>query len=255
MLLPGRELPLLPFFLGVFILSIPFWWIGAVTGLELLPGLPVSALAAFCPVMAAILVLSRTSGGAGVTALHERLRPRFWLVPILLLMPAAMALAYGWMRALGVPLPMPHFAVGAVPGMFLAFFLAALGEELGWSGYAIDPMQRRWGALPASLLLGGVWAAWHVIALLQAHRAPVWIAWWTLSTVAARVLHTWLYNNTGRSVLGAALFHASSNLSWQLFPNQGSHYDPRFVGPILAVLAALVTILWGPRTLAGRRAA
>jgi membrane protease YdiL (CAAX protease family) len=42
--------------------------------------------------------------------------------------------------------------------------IAALGEELGWSGYAIDPMQARWGALKASILLGIFWAVYHYIS-------------------------------------------------------------------------------------------
>src|SRR5262245_24409880 len=72
--------------------------------------------------------------------------------------------------------------------MFLALFVAALGEELGWSGYAIDRMQARWNALAASLLLGLLWAAWHWVPLIQAHRPAAWIAWWSLYTVALRVV-------------------------------------------------------------------
>ncbi len=81
----------------------------------------------------------------------------------------------------------------------------------------------------------------------------MWIGAWGLSTVAQRVLLVWIYNNTGKSVFAATLFHAMSNLGWQLFPDHGSHYDPRLTGPILAVAAACVTALWGPRTLARYR--
>jgi uncharacterized protein len=152
-----------------------------------------------------------------------------------------LALAYVAMRALELPLPPPALSIAIVPTLFLLFFVAGMAEELGWSGYALDPLQNRWGALPASLIIGLVWAAWHVVPLLQVGRAPGWIAWWTVGTVATRVLHTWLYNNTGKSVFGAALFHAMTNVSWQLFPNQGSHYDPRITG-ILAIVAICVTI-------------
>lgn len=48
-------------------------------------------------------------------------------------------------------------------------------------------------------------------------------------------------------------FHASCNTAWQLFPNSGSHYDPGVVAPIVAAMAAIVTAIWGPRTLAGRQ--
>jgi membrane protease YdiL (CAAX protease family) len=73
------------------------------------------------------------------------------------------------------------------------------------------------------------------------------------STVAQRILIVWIYNNAGKSVFAAILFHAMSNLGWQMFPNHGSHYDPRITGLILAFAAAVVTALWGPRTLARYR--
>ncbi len=57
---------------------------------------------------------------------------------------------------------------------------------------------------------------------MQAHRSVVWIAWWCLGTVALRVVMVWLYNSTGKSVFAAALFHAVSNVCWQLYPIQGS---------------------------------
>ena len=161
--------------------------------------------------------------------------------------------SYGVMRVMGVRLPAPQFSALAAVGLFLGFIVGGAGEELGWSGYTIDRLQRRWTALQASVLVGLVWAAWHIIPLLQAHRRWSWIAGWCLSTVALRILIVWVYNNTDKSVFGAILFHAMSNVGWQLFPNQGSHYDPRVTGPILAVAAAVVTVVWGPRTLARYR--
>ncbi len=134
--------------------------------------------------------------------------------------------------------------------MFLAFFIAALSEELGWSGYVIDSMQARWNALEASILVGLVWAVWHYVPLMQAHRSLVWIAWWSLYTVALRVLIVWLYNNTGKSVFAAALFHAFTNASGITFSN---YYDPRITGLIVAFTAAIVTVIWGPRMLAQYR--
>ncbi len=236
----------LTFFLLVFALSVPFWLIGGVIGLQLLPGLPVSALMAFCPAMAASILVYRENKGAGVTELfkrsfdYKRIRAKVWYVPIILLMPGATVLTYGLMRLMGLPLPAPPFPVLAALAMFLAFFVAALGEELGWSGYVIDPMQDRWNALQASILLGLVWAAWHWVPLVQAHRSAAWIAWWSLNTVALRVLIVWLYNNTGKSVFAAALFHAFANVSGVTFSN---YYDPRITGLIVAFAAAIVTVV------------
>jgi hypothetical protein len=84
---------------------------------------------------------------------------------------------------------------------------------------------------------------------LQADRSLVWIAWQCLTLVASRVLHVWVYNNAGKSVFITALGHAISNISWQLFPNQGSHYDPRITGLLTASAAIMVTRVWGAATL------
>jgi len=54
----------------------------------------------------------------------------------------------------------------------------------------------------------------------------------------------------GVSVFAAALYHAIMNVSWLLFPNYGSHRDPRITGLITAFAAAVVKVTWGPRTLA-----
>jgi uncharacterized protein len=188
----------LKFFLLVFALSVPFWLIGAVTGLRILPGLPVSSLGAFCPLMAASILVYRKNKTEGVKELlkkafdYNRIKAKVWYAPIVLLMPGAMVLTYGLMPLTRAPLPTQQFPVLAAPVMFLAFSIAALGEELGWSGYVIDLMQDRWSALEAGILLGLVWAAWHIVPLAQAHRSPAWIAWWSLFTVASRVLMTML---------------------------------------------------------------
>lgn len=237
-----------PFFLLVFALSAPLWmadWADR----QILPGLPMSAVAVVAPLAAALILVARCSGAPGAIALlkrsfdYRRIAAKGWFAPIILLMPAVGTLAYVVMRTLDMPLPAPHLQLLLLPGLLLLFFIAGLAEELGWSGYALDPLQSRWGPLRASLILGVVWAAWHFVPLLQVGRAPTWIAWWSLASVATRVLHTWLFNNTGKSVFGAALFHAMSNVSWQMFPNQGSHYDPRVTGIIVTAIAVMIVAI------------
>ena len=254
-ILSNRRSPL-KFFSLVFVLSVPFWLIGAVTKVQLLPGLPVSALMAFCPMLAALILVYRENKMAGVKALlkrsfdYKRINAKVWYVPIVFLMPDIVVLSYGVMRLMGVSLltlPNPPFSALAALAISLAFFIGALGEELGWSGYITDPLQERWNALQASLLLGLVWAVWHFIPLMQAHRSPEWIAWWSLGTLASRVLMVWLYNNTGRSVFGMAVFHAMINICWLLAP---VYYDPRIAGLIITCAAAIVVVIWGSRTLA-----
>ena len=249
----------LKFFLLVFALSVPFWLAGAMTDLQLMPGLSVSALMAFCPMAAALILVHRERGRAGATELLDRsldfrrIPAKRWYVPILLLMAGVNLVVYGLMRWMEMPLPAPKLLVSAAVLMFVAFFVGALGEELGWSGYITDSLQHRWNALQTGLLLGLVAVLWHLPALLLMHRALTWIGWWCLYAVAARILIVWLYNNTGGSVFAAAMFHATLNLSWMLFPVNGSHFDMRLGGLTMALTAAIVTLVWGPITLARHR--
>lgn len=254
----SRRGSLLTFFLLVVALSIPFWVAGASTRLELLPGLPLAALAFVCPAAAALIIVDRDDKTGGAAALLRRsfdfgrTKSKIWFAPVVLLIPAQSILWYGLMRLAEVQVPAPQLSVLSVLGLFAAFFVGALGEELGWSGYATDLMQVRWSTLETGVLLGIVWAAWHIVPLVEVRRPPAWIAWWCLYTVAMRVVMVWLYNNTGKSVFAAAVFHTTANLTWQLFPIHGSYYDPRIAALVMTLLAGIIAAVWGPPTLARR---
>lgn len=58
------------------------------------------------------------------------------------------------MLLMGNPLPEPIIPLLSVMSLFPLFFISAFGEEGGWLGYAIDPIQKRWGALGVSLIMG-----------------------------------------------------------------------------------------------------
>ncbi|MCG6955069.1 MAG: CPBP family intramembrane metalloprotease [Gemmatimonadetes bacterium] len=247
------------FFLLVFGLSLPLWIVGGLLHVQLLPGVPLSSLMVVCPVTAAVLLSWKDDGRDGVVRVLRRsldlsrIDRRLWYVPTFLLMPGIAIAAYGLMRLLRMELPGPQVAWGAVPGMLAMVILAALAEELGWSGYATDRLQKNMTALQAAALIGVVTGVWHVVPLLEVGRSVGWTAWQVLNIGAARVLLVWVYNNAGHSVTAAALCHASVNVSWQLFPNQGSHYDPRVVGLITVAVAILVSVVWGPKTMTRRR--
>lgn len=250
---------LLPFFALVFALSVPFWLAGyAADDLQdLLPiNLPASALMAFMPAAAALILIWRNDGKPGALAFlkrsfdWQRIRNPVWYTPAFLFMPAILLLAYLVMRLTGASLPEPQLPLAVLPIFFLMFFAAGLGEEFGWQGYAYDAMETRWDALGAALVLGAIWTLWHVIPYFQTGHDAAWVAWHCLVTMLLRVVTVWLYVNGGRSVFIAALFHAMCNVAYFTFPNYGSHYDPVFAFWVLGAATAIVIFLWGPKTLA-----
>ena len=235
------------FFALVFALTIPFWLLSSATGAELLPKLPVAALAVICPALAALFLSSREGGAQEVRALFGRLvqfRGGTISYVFAFFIPFLAALAsYAWLRAVGVPVPTPDASATSVLSLFALFLPGAICEELGWTGYALDPLQRKYGVLLAALIIGAVWALWHIPALAQADRDWSWIAWWCVGTVSTRVIMVWLYNATRGSVPVAILTHTTGNLAWQLFPVHGSYYDPKTMGIVLFAIAAIVSTL------------
>lgn len=249
---------LLKFFILVFALAIPFWLLGAMAkqGLPVPMNLPISALMFPVPLVAALIMVYSEEGLRGLRGLFKRIidykkiRPK-WYLPIILLTPIIFFSSYLVIRLLGLPLPTQiYIPLLTIPILFIVFFISAAGEEAGWMGYAIDPMLSRWSALKASIILGLIWAIWHFIPFIQTGNTLSWVAWQSFYTVMLRVLIVWAYNNTGKSVLSAVLFHDMSNVSWSLFPNNGSNYDPAITGIITAITVVIVAFLWGTKTLA-----
>lgn len=238
----------------LFAASIPFWVVSSRVGVQFLPGLPLSASMALLPSVVALLLLWRRQGRSAASALLRRCfdfkrLPRIaWLAPVVLIPPLATWAGLALRPDLG-PLP-ANLAVTAMV-MFAVFFLSALGEELGWSGYLLEPMEARWGALAAALMIGAVWAAWHVVPFLEAGRSVDWVAWQAAKTVAGRVIMVWLFLNTGRSIFYVSLFHALDNLAVFTSPGYGIAYDPMVTALVTIALAVIVAVRWGP-TLVGR---
>jgi Predicted protease of the Abi (CAAX) family len=244
------------FLLLVLVFTAPFTALDAVAEGRLVPGVPLSGLAFLCPAIAAVALTAREGGGAAVRALLRRsfdggrAPAKAWFVPAVLLYPAVVTASYLLLRLTGTALPDARISLAPTLLLAAGFFVAALCEELGWSGYATPPLRDRWGGLGAGLLLGGFWAVWHWPALLQVGRPVAWIAWWSLHTVALRVIMVWLFGRMGGSVLAMTLFHASVNLAWQLFPVQGSHFDMPLVASLIAGVALAITLA---EALAARR--
>jgi membrane protease YdiL (CAAX protease family) len=108
---------------------------------------------------------------------------------------------------------------GTPISLLVIIALLVVGEELGWRGFALPHLQARYNGLVASLILGVLWAGWHLanatIPGLQyyLYGFPAFLFF----VVAQTVLFTWLFNHTYGSVLFAWIFHAWINISNSLF--------------------------------------
>ncbi len=228
---PSKRSPL-KFFILTFALATPIWALNSVARVEGLPlDIPVTDLVlAFMPLTAAAILVYREEGSGGAMRFlmrafdYKRIQKKIWYVPIVLLMPFLFLLIYGAMLLQGLSLPAePHIPFLTLPLLFILFFALAIGEEMGWTGYATDPLQERWSALTAALIIGLVMMIGHFPSMIVQGRDATWIVWSTLGITLWRVLVVWLYNNTGRSVFAAIFFHAMINVCRAAFPTDGTH--------------------------------
>lgn len=219
-------------------------------------GLP-GMFAPFGPAVAAFFLVWREDGREGVKALWRRgwqlNFTKVWLLPALLLGPVTALLtvliliivngSFSW--EYGIPAGM------IIPVFLLIFFTNALPEEYGWRGFALDHLQKRTTALGASLVLGAIWAVWHLplFFIEGTTQAAIPMYQYFLQTIVLSIFYTWLYNNTGGSVLIAIIFHAVANTSAAVVPFWTTELGRWINFGILMVAATIVLSLWGSKRL------
>lgn len=252
------------FILLLFGLSIPCWILGSIYDVQIFPGFKLFQLPLAMPMVSALIMVYKEKGKEGVIALLKRtydfrnFRPWIWLLPILFIHPS-IGLLNNWIQSISeTPIPPPNFSVTTFLGYSIVFFMT-YAEELGLTGYATDAMQQNYSALKSGLLVGLVWAGYHIPGfIISGYYSFGWIFWHALYTIASRVLFVWVYNNSGKSLFSMALFHWAFGLFWSLWPQDNLQraapfYDPAICATIVVTYALIVAFLWGPKTLAKYR--
>jgi uncharacterized protein len=250
-----RRHPLITFFILTYALAWILWLPLVVLQdtIPAAPGLVLVLLGSNVPSLLAIVLTALVLGRGALRKLLGRLLiwrvdPRWYLVVVL--GPVALA---GGMVALNAFVGGPAISVG-VPLLTvvitLAFFIfpgSALGEEIGWRGYALPRLQSGRSALSASLILGVIWAFYHLPLFFtgQAFRSPSLLVPFVLSGLALSVILTWVYNSTGGSLLLVVLLHAAANLPLTLLlePLGSRAMVPFMFYVALMVVAAIVVVI------------
>jgi uncharacterized protein len=209
-----RRHPLVAFF----VLTVAFTWAIEIP-MQVFQLQPLQLVVGWMPGLAALLVAGAIEGPDGIRTLLRGLL--LWRVSLqwhalalfgfLVLWFAAQALnpAFG---GSGLHLPALSLAVlVSFVGMLIVRMLLS-SEELAWSGFALPRLQARHSALAASLLLGVIWAAWHLpLFFTPGSQRDMGFALFLVGTICTRVMLTWVFNSSGGSVLLCSLLHQSIN--------------------------------------------
>ena len=259
-----KSFPITSFF-GLTFAFTWFWW-GLVYALNLSmsAGYIPFLIGAAGPTLMAFVVSAVYGGRQEVGALWKRIR--LWRVGLIWYLVALFVPTLIVLGGIGLHLlfggALPDFKllsqqwflipIALITGMFLG---GPFEEEFGWRGFAIVQLQKRYNALTASVIVGGLWGLWHLPAFLipwsSQHNIPMVL--FLLHDIALAVLFTWIFNNTGGSIWMAMVAHAAFNLTITILPitpsAAGSTRPLAFAVALMYAIAIAVVTLFGPRTL------
>jgi membrane protease YdiL (CAAX protease family) len=204
-------------------------------------------LGAFGP-MTAAMIAARVEG-SGLRSLFSPLGKWrvgiVWYLAALLLPGGIFVVAAAIWNALGHAEPLVY------PPSNAAFAAAAVvfpfGEEIGWRGFALPRLTKRFGPLAASAILGILWTFWHVPMLTLQGVRPLLYCVFVPFMVGGSVLFTWIYRHTRASLLLAVLTHVGAHLN-----NPGhampARYTPIVIHTVAYVVLAIALIAGDRRT-------
>jgi uncharacterized protein len=200
------------------------------------------AAAVICGTIFASAARSRNPILSSVT--RWRVPLRWWAVALFL--PATL-LGAGWLaeRAFGeVPgdplmggLPLATWSWFTARAVLFTFLVVGIGEEVGWRGWMLPELQKRFSPLTSSILLGLVWGFWHLpLFIIGVYPGgPESIVEYLVFGPLLSILFTWLFNRTGGNLLLCMAVHAAVNNSSRFIP--GSAVFPvLLIGFIIAVI-------------------
>jgi membrane protease YdiL (CAAX protease family) len=225
---------------------------------------PVFLLGVFAPALVALVLTARGEGGPGVGRLLARIGR--WRVDA-----RWYVFAIGYFAAIKLAAALIHrVAADAWPqfgdtswalmlGGIMVSTWAQAGEELGWRGYALPRLAAHLGLAGASILLGGLWALWHLPLFFLPNTGSTGQSFplYLLQVTALSVTMAWLYWKTEGSLLLVMLLHASVNNTTGIVPAAvaGAMAPLSFRGSLVAWLTVLLSWVVAAPLLARMRGA
>lgn len=128
--------------------------------------------------------------------------------------------------------------IGLLAALLVAFLVNGMGEEIGWRGFAVERLLGRHGLTRTAFLVALIWAPWHLPTFWVVEsfrdRGVFGNLGWLVGIAAGSVVLTYLYRESGRSVLLVGAWHTAFNLT----------SATEATSDVIAVLTSALVIGW-----------
>jgi membrane protease YdiL (CAAX protease family) len=211
-------------------------------------------LAAFGPMLSALIVTGWTGGSSGLREILGRMAKwkvdiSWWLVAmaplgLYLLVAAALWMARDQridLAVMGQVDFLPRLGLVVLPIWILTF---GIGEETGWRGFALPRLQKDRSAFKASIIFWVVWALWHFPLFFYSYDITV-LPGFLIGLLAGTIVLTWLYNSTSGSILMVTLWHGTFNFTTACVTCK-TGLSAAVISTLVMVLAVVVVVLFKP---------
>jgi len=263
-----RRYPLTAFFILAYTLSWPYMIVDALGSHGLLSfrlPMPLWIPMGYGPTFAALIITGALERKTGIGTLLGRLLIwrvgwPWYAVTIFgsIFLSVIATVLYAVLS--GIPPVAPAVSMQILITAPLLFLVGGLvnGEEIGWRGFALPRLLAGHSALTASLILGSLWALFHLPLFFTrgdsfASTPPLSFL---IRMIGAAILFTWIYNNTGGSLLLAYLMHAASNFWPRVLPMAAIVGLFAWLPDAITILAVvLVVLIFGPTHLSRKSVA
>lgn len=96
---------------------------------------------------------------------------------------------------------------------FLAIVVGCAAEEVGWRGFLLSNLQKRYSPFITSIIVGIMWGVWH----LNFTGGILGFLLYTVTIIEMSILMSWIYNKSNGNLLLMTVWHLVFNLTSRIF--------------------------------------
>jgi membrane protease YdiL (CAAX protease family) len=143
---------------------------------------------------------------------------------------------------------LPNIYILPVYILFI-LFLGGGQEEIGWRGYILSFLERKFGLIIGSLILGIIWSIWHIPLWYFPGSNQIYMNFFgfIVLCIGGSYFYSWVIASSGNRLLSGIIVHGFANGFMEFFPlvvkDHNSNQIRFWIYCILTVTIGIIIVL------------